>query len=73
MHLPKSVYEYAPHYWIVVGVLLVLVGLREGSQGNPVFQYASVALGALSCVWGATIFLLRRARRQPDAANAPAD
>lgn len=71
MHLPKFVYEYAPHYWIIVGVLLMLLGFRVGSDGAQTFQYFAVSLGALSSIWGARVFLLRRAQRMPDSAAAP--
>jgi len=67
MYIPKSIYQYAPYYWLVVGLLLVLLGFRVGSQGGQMFQYFSVALGALSGIWGVMIFLMRRAQ-QRDAA-----
>lgn len=67
MHIPKSIYTYAPYYWIVVGVLLALLGIRVGSEGGEMFQYFSVALGALSAAWGVRIIFMRRAQ-QRDAA-----
>jgi hypothetical protein len=62
MHLPKPIYQYAPHYWVVVGILLVLLGLD--SDPGSMFRYFSITLGALSTVWGAMIFMRRRGPRQ---------
>ena len=67
MYIPKSIYTYAPYYWLTVGVLLVLLGFRVGSEGNEMFQYFSVTLGALSAVWGVRIILMRRAQQRDDA------
>jgi hypothetical protein len=61
MHLPESIYRYAPYYWIVVGVLLALLGL-DSDPG--MFRYFSIALGALSLGWGVTVLWQRRQARQ---------
>ncbi len=67
MYIPKSIYTYAPYYWIIVGVLLALLGLRVGSEGGQMFQYFSVTLGALSAAWGVRIIFIRRAQRRDNA------
>ena len=67
MYIPKSIYTYAPYYWLIVGALLALLGLRVGSEGGQMFQYFSVTLGALSAAWGVWIMLKRRAQRRDDA------
>lgn len=72
MYLPKSVYKAAPFYWIVVGVLMALLGLRIGQEGGHLFRNFAVALGALSCVWGVRILLVRRSRNTEEAAAAAA-
>jgi hypothetical protein len=59
MKLPKSVYDYAPHYWVVVGVLLAALGF--GSDPGP-FRYFSITLGLLTFAWGLTVFRRRRAQ-----------
>ena len=61
MHLPESIYRYAPHYWIVVGVLLGLLGF-DADPG--MFRYFSLTLGALSLGWGVAILWKRRQARQ---------
>ncbi|RZV36126.1 MAG: hypothetical protein EX272_09295 [Chromatiales bacterium] len=70
MYIPKSIYTYAPFYWLVVGALLALLGFRVGSEGGEMFQYFSVALGALSAVWGLRIIFMRRAQQRDTAAEA---
>ncbi|MDH5454428.1 MAG: hypothetical protein OEY37_00055 [Gammaproteobacteria bacterium] len=67
MYIPKPIYDYAPYYWLVVGLLLILLGFRVGSEGGQMFQYFSVSLGALSAVWGVRILLRRRERQRLDA------
>ncbi len=67
MYIPKPIYDYAPYYWLVVGLLLALLGFRVGSEGGQMFQYFSVSLGALSAAWGVLILLRRRARQRLEA------
>lgn len=69
MYLPNSLYERAPHFWLFVGLLLAVVGVYLGLQVDPVFLYAGVALGVLSCSWGVRVFF-HRARKpgEPDVA-----
>ena len=70
MYIPKSIYTYAPYYWLVVGALLALLGFRVGSEGGQMFQYFAVTLGALSAAWGVRIIMMRRAQRRNEAAEA---
>ena len=70
MYIPKSIYTYAPYYWIVVGALLMLLGFRVGSEGGEMFQYFAVTLGALSAIWGVRIIFMRRAQRRDAAIEA---
>ena len=72
MYIPKSIYTYAPYYWLVVGLLLILLGFRVGSEGGQMFQYFAVTLGALSGAWGVRIILMRRAQRRDEALEAVA-
>lgn len=66
MYLPNSVYERAPHYWLFVGMLLVVVGIYLGVQVDTKFMFLGVSLGALSCAWGVRVFL-HRARKAGEA------
>lgn len=66
MYLPNSVYERAPHYWLFVGLLLVVLGVYLGLQINTRYLYVGVSLGLLSCLWGIRVFL-RRTRKPGEA------
>ena len=66
MYLPNSLYERAPHYWLFVGMLLVVLGVYLGIEVDTKFMVLGVGLGALSCAWGVRI-LLRRARQPGEA------
>jgi hypothetical protein len=66
MYLPNSLYERAPHYWLLVGLLLVILGIYLGVQVDTKFLFLGVSLGALSCAWGIRVFL-RRARKPGEA------
>jgi tetrahydromethanopterin S-methyltransferase subunit C len=66
MYLPNSLYERAPHYWLFIGMLLVVLGIYLGIEMSSTFLYLGVLLGLASCAWGARI-LLRRSRRSDDS------
>ena len=66
MYLPNSLYERAPHYWLFIGMLLVIVGIYLGVQVDTKFIFVGVSLGMLSCAWGVRVFL-RRAREAGEA------
>jgi hypothetical protein len=75
MWIPGPFYERAPHYWLFMGLLLVVLGIYLGIELNRAFLYAGVALGAASCGWAIRVFQHRAAseRRQPDIAEATSD
>ncbi|MDH3334410.1 MAG: hypothetical protein OES59_00420 [Gammaproteobacteria bacterium] len=72
MYLPNSIYERAPHYWLLIGLLLVILGVYLGIEMNSKFLAAGVLLGLSSCAWGVRVFL-RRSRRpgEADVASSP--
>ena len=67
MYLPNSLYERAPHYWLFIGLLLVVLGVYLGLQVDTKFMFVGVSLGLLSCAWGVRVFLRRT--RKPGEAN----
>ena len=71
MYLPNSLYERAPHYWVFVGLLLVVIGLYLGIQVDTKYMVLGVSMGVLSCAWGVRVFL-RRARKAGEANVAAA-
>ena len=66
MYLPNSLYERAPHYWLFIGLLLVVLGVYLGLQVDTKFMFVGVSLGLLSCAWGVRV-LLRRTRKPGEA------
>jgi len=68
MHLPTTLYERAPHYWIFVGMLLVVLGLYLGAELSQTFMLLGVTAGLASCAWGIFILVRRAKRDNSDAA-----
>lgn len=67
MHLPNSLYERAPYYWLFVGLLLVVLGVYLGVQMDTKFLYVGGTLGVVSCLWALRVFLYRT--RKPGEAD----
>ena len=59
MHLPNSLYERAPHYWLFIGLLLVVVGIYLGIQVDTKFLFVGVTIGLASSLWGLRVMLYR--------------
>ncbi len=66
MYLPNSLYERAPHYWLFIGLLLVVLGVYLGVQMHEKFFVVGIGLGLASCLWGLRVFL-RRSRKAGEA------
>jgi len=66
MYLPNSLYERAPHYWLFIGLLLIVLGIYLGIEMSETFMYVGVFLGLASCAWGARV-MLRRSRQPGEA------
>jgi len=58
MFIRKSIYENAPYYWIVIGVLLIAFGIYYGKSGNQEFFLAGIGGGVFACIWG--LFIVKR-------------
>jgi len=67
MFIPKFVYEKAPYYWIVLGVLLIVFGVYYRQAGNLEYFLAGIGGGVFAFIWGLLIFRRRLAQetRQP--------
>ena len=70
MYLPSTLYERAPHYWIFIGVLLVVLGIYLGIEVGGTFLVTGVTLGLASCAWGIRVFTRRARRTNSDNATA---
>lgn len=66
MHIPDTIYERAPHYWLFIGLLLVVLGVYLGVEVDTAFLFFGVTLGVASCLWGVRV-LLYRARKPGEA------
>ena len=62
MFIPKSLYEKAPFFWVVLGILLVLFGIYYGKAGDRDFFLAGLGGGAFAVFWGLLLFGRRLAR-----------
>jgi len=69
MYLPNSIYERAPHYWLFIGMLLLILGVYLGVEMSSTFMYLGVTFGLASCAWGVRI-LVRRSRKAGEATIA---
>lgn len=63
MFVPKSIYDKAPFYWIILGVLLIVTGTYYGKAGDPIFFLAGIGGGAIACIWGLVVFSKRLAQQ----------
>ena len=59
MYLPKSLYERAPIFWLLIGMLLIILGVYLGIEMSRNFLYAGVPLGLGSCLWGLRVMMKR--------------
>jgi hypothetical protein len=67
MFMPRTLYEKAPYYWIVLGALLIAFGFYYGVAGNREYSIAGIGGGVFACLWGSLVLRRRLARetRQP--------
>ena len=64
MYVPKTIYENAPYYWILLGVALILLGVFYAKNGNQEYFLAGVGGGAFAFVWGLFVFKRRLAQKK---------
>ena len=64
MYVPKTVYENAPYYWIVLGIALILLGVFYARTGNQEYFVAGVCGGAFAVIWGLFVFKRRLAQNR---------
>jgi hypothetical protein len=62
MWIPAPIYERIPQFWFLLGLLFIAAGLYLGFEYVLSFYY--LALGALCCVYGLAIFIMRLSYRQ---------
>jgi len=62
MYLSKTFYERAPYYWMILGILLILVGTYLGSSVDQIYYFMGIGGGGIACAWGLWVFQQRLAR-----------
>ena len=70
MWLPTPLYERAPHYWLFLGLFLMVVGAYLGMEMDRRFLYLGFGLGLACCAWSARTYWLRSFNRESAAAEA---
>jgi len=63
MWLPDSIYERAAHYWLLLGLLLIVVGTYLAIELQRGYLYISVGVGLSCCYWSMLVFKKRKPRR----------
>jgi hypothetical protein len=66
MFISRGLYERAPYYWVILGVLLIVMGTYLGASADAKYYVGGTGGGILACIWGLLIFrkrLSREARR----------
>jgi len=65
MWIPNPVYDRAPHYWLFLGLLLIIVGIYLGIEIDSLYMYLGVAVGLAACLWGVRVFVKRAEKPGP--------
>jgi len=63
MWLPSAVYERAPQYWLLLGLLLIITGTYLGFQVGRMFMYVGIGVGLACCAWSIRVLMQRKIRR----------
>ena len=69
MWLPSQFYEKAPHYWLILGLLFIVVGSYLGLQIGLNYLYFGVAVGICCCCWSVRVFSARAKHRRPESSD----
>ena len=67
MWLPSPIYEKAPHYWLLLGLLLIVLGVYLGFQVESSYMYLGVTSGLASCAWSVRTYWQRSSHRERPA------
>lgn len=70
MWLPSPLYERAPHYWLFLGLFLMVVGTYLGLETDRRYLYLGFVAGLGCCAWSARTYWLRSFSRENPAAEA---
>lgn len=65
MWLPVPFYKRAPQYWLLLGLLLIVIGIYLGLEVQRSYLYICVSIGIACCLWSLRIFTRRTPSRPP--------
>ena len=69
MWLPSQFYEKAPHYWLLLGLLFIVVGSYLGLQVELNYLYIGVGVGLCCCLWSVRVFTVRAKHRRSKSSD----
>lgn len=70
MWLPTPLYERAPHYWLFLGLFLIVTGTYLGLEMQRAYLYAGVGMGLACCAWSVRTYWQRSLRREQASETA---
>jgi hypothetical protein len=63
MFIPRILYESAPYYWLVGGIVLLVLGTYLAASIAYEHYVLGLVAGSISCAWGLWVFRQRLSRR----------
>lgn len=73
MWLPTRLYEKAPHYWLFLGLFLMVVGTYLGLEMDPRYLYVGLGVGFACCAWSARTYWQRSFNREQAAGEVDSE
>ena len=61
--IPRGLYDSAPYYWVVIGIVLLVLGTYVAVTGASAHYALGLISGVISCIWGLRVFQQRLSRR----------
>ena len=64
MWIPASIYERLPHFWLIVGIVMMVSAIYLGFD----YRWSTYYFGGgfICCLWSITIIVARTRRRNRD-------
>lgn len=63
MFIPRGLYDSAPYYWLVGGIILLVLGTYLAASVAYEHYVLGLIGGSISCAWGLWVFRQRLSRR----------
>jgi hypothetical protein len=59
----RELYDSAPYYWVIVGIILLVLGTYLAVAGTSGHFVLGLISGAISCAWGLCVFQQQLSRK----------